>query len=100
MPAARVVLRRYFPKCGISTTGHDSLDHGPSNNSHLHQIGNYNKGHSVTISASSARKSQGPTAKIPNFISTRTRNKDKDPSSDQVELCPYSGRPYDGRQQV
>lgn len=28
MPAARVIIRRYFPNCGLATTGHDSETDG------------------------------------------------------------------------
>jgi hypothetical protein len=113
MPAVRVVIRRYFPNCGIATTSHDTdsvYGNGTANNQprHIghkasHKSANSKTGHSATISGSSigkySRNPNGPNggapkAKMPGFvnIATKTRRPEtQDSDSDQVELRPYAG---------
>ncbi|ETN45870.1 uncharacterized protein HMPREF1541_00051 [Cyphellophora europaea CBS 101466] len=87
MPAARVVIRRFFPNCGIATTGHDSVENKPTNSRINHAGPLRDRGYSLSDSAGSVLTGSEPTAKVPKKVSTRRPPQDED--SDQVELVPY-----------
>jgi hypothetical protein len=117
MPAARVVLRRYFPNCGLATTGHDSVEDryansqvrhlgagsggGVGKNGYGNELGH---GHSKTLSSSvsGGGLSAGKKVKVPAFVSvSANRSKrgrggvdeeDTEGDGDEVELRPYRGR--------
>ncbi|KAJ9615037.1 hypothetical protein H2200_001111 [Cladophialophora chaetospira] len=72
MPSLRVVLRRYFPSCGIATTNKDGSASGPDM-----------AARPVTLTQSSASKGN-KKAFMPS-----SRRVTSDAASDQVELCDY-----------
>jgi len=73
MPSVRVVLRRYFPGCGITSTNRDTAGSGPDMNARRVNLTESNTGRNLT-----------------SFKSSTRHNVAKDDSSDQVELCTYN----------
>ncbi|KAK5232368.1 hypothetical protein LTR99_010524 [Exophiala xenobiotica] len=75
MPSVRVVLRRYFPGCGISSSNRDAVGSGPDMNVNARR---------VNLTDSSTGRN------LKSFRSPARHMVTKDDSSDQLELCTYN----------
>ena len=69
MPSVRVVLRRYFPSCGLATTDHSASGHDPE---------------------MAIRRVNFPSESKSKSLRSFSRHVTGDASSDQVELCEYN----------